>query len=206
MIELALRSKDEGGDEDTVLAVAIILSTITGARRGELAGFRWDDIDAKTQTIRIERQWVAGKGGQTLSEPKSAIGKRVMSIGPEGLAVLERYKVTMTEVLGAEPEGWLLSPDGGRSPMRAKALGDQVTNLAGRLGLKVTTHSFRKVSSTQLVASGVDVDTAARRMGHTKEVMLAHYVLGSDDRAVAAATTLEARLIDQGLPLSEFLA
>ena len=62
--------------------------------------------------------------------------------------------------------------------MRAKALGQAITELGKGLGLKVTTHSFRRVSATQLVAAGVDVDTAARRLGHTKEVMLASYVLG----------------------------
>jgi len=45
----------------------------------------------------------------------------------------------------------------------------------------------------------------ARRMGHTKEVMFHSYVLGADDRQVAAADIIEARLIEQGLPLGELL-
>jgi len=42
-------------------------------------------------------------------------------------------------------------------------------------------------------------------MGHTKEVMFHSYVLGADDRQVAAADIIEARLIEQGLPLGELL-
>lgn len=60
-------------------------------------------------------------------------------------------------------------------------------------------------SATELMASGVDVDTSARRLGHTTEVMVQSYVLGSDDRAVAAANTLETRLAARGLPLAELL-
>jgi hypothetical protein len=42
-------------------------------------------------------------------------------------------------------------------------------------------------------------------MGHTKEVMLASYVLGADDRSIAAAQTIESRLVAQGLPLGNIL-
>ncbi len=205
LVRAASAPKEEKGDDDPVLAMAIVLSSITGARRGELCGLRWEDVDVDTRTVRIERQWVAGKGGQTLSEPKSDQGRRVMTLGNAGVALVERYRSIIAEKLGQEPEGWLLSPDGGTSPMRAKGLGESITALGRRLGIPVTTHSFRKVASTQLVAAGVDVDTSARRMGHTKEVMLGSYVLGADDRAVAAGATLEARMIDQGLPLGELL-
>lgn len=51
----------------------------------------------------------------------------------------------------------------------------------------------------------MDADTSARRQGYTTEVMLQCYVLGSDDRAVAAAGTLETRLAARGLPLAELL-
>jgi hypothetical protein len=52
----------------------------------------------------------------------------------------------------------------------------------------------------------VDVDTAARRMGHTKEVMLADYLLGSEDKSIAAAGLIEARIVDQGLNLPNVFA
>jgi hypothetical protein len=36
--------------------------------------------------------------------------------------------------------------------------------------------------------------------------MLASYVLGTDDRSVAAARTIEERLVEQGLPIGNILA
>jgi integrase len=62
--------------------------------------------------------------------------------------------------------------------LNAKALGMSITKLGREMGLKVSTHSFRRVSSTQTHAAGVDLDTASRRLGHNHRVMLRDYVLG----------------------------
>ena len=42
------------------------------------------------------------------------------------------------------PEGWLLSYDGGATPLRAKTLTESIGRLADKVGLKgITAHSFR---------------------------------------------------------------
>jgi integrase len=205
MIQRASNPKELGGEGDLVLAMAVILATITGARRGELAGLRWEDVDEDTCSVRIERQWVPGKSGQHLGPPKSSDGPRTVVLGEVGMALIIRYRRLMGELLNREPNGWLLSHDAGTTPLRAKALGAAISRLGTSLGIEVSTHSFRRASATELMASGVDVDTSARRLGHTTEVMLQSYVLGSDDRAIAAAGTLETRLAARGLPLAELL-
>jgi integrase len=205
MVAAASTPRKNETDGDVVLAMAIAMAALTGARRGELCGMQWSDIDPATCSITIERQWVPGKGGQYLAPPKSEDGVRLIVLGQLGLGLIERYRDIMREMLRREPEGWLLSYDAGATPLRAKALGQAIAGLGKGLGLDVTTHSFRRVSATQLVAAGIDVDTAARRMGHTKEVMLASYVLGADDRSIAAAQTIESRLVAQGLPLGNIL-
>jgi integrase len=205
MIMKASAPRAEGGREDIVLAMAIAMASMTGARRGELCGLRWDDIDPEACTIRIERQWVAARGGQHLADPKTSDGKRTVWLGVEGMAIIERFRGLMAALTDHEPFGWLLSPDATEGPMGAKSLAWHIATLAEGLGLKATTHSFRRVAATELVAAGVDVDTAARRMRHTKEVICGSYVLGAADRQVAAATMVEARLIEQGLPLAELL-
>jgi integrase len=160
--------------------------------------------------LRCERQWVAGKGGQRLEDLKSDSGSvdgvRSIPFAPDCVELIERYREHLKIEVEREPEGWLLSYDGGVTPLRAKALGERISRLAKKLGIPATAHSFRRTADTQLVAANVDVDTASRRQGHTKEVMLRHYVLGADDRASAAAHALEARLIDQGLDIPELLA
>lgn len=205
MIALALKPPEGQTDGDIVLAMAVLLAALTGCRRGELCGLRWDDLDPETNSLRVERQWVPGKGGQYLKPPKNG-DERTVEFDVLGMALLEGYRSALGERLNREPEGWLLSHDAGTTPMRAKSLGAAISDLGDRLGHKITPHSFRRVSATELMAAGVDVDTAARRLGHTTEVMLASYVLGSKDRQVAAAAALEERLVDQGLNLSDVFA
>jgi hypothetical protein len=67
----------------------------------------------------------------------------------------------------------------------------------------MTTHRFHRALATQLVAAGIDVFMATRRMDHTKEVMFGHYLLGAEETSVAGAEVPEARLLGHGLPISE---
>ena len=187
--------------------MAVILATITGARRGELAGLRWEDVDEDTCSVRIERQWVPGKSGQHLGPPKSSDGPRTVVLGEVGMALIIRYRRLMGELLNREPNGWLLSHDAGNhspdGPRPSEPPSPGWVRLWVSKSLRIPFVVHRR---PKLIASGVDVDTSARRLGHTTEVMLQSYVLGSDDRAIAAAGTLETRLAARaGLPLAELL-
>jgi integrase len=45
----------EAEKTDTVLAIAVALAAITGARRGELCALRWSDVDRSRRTLSIAR-------------------------------------------------------------------------------------------------------------------------------------------------------
>ena len=202
----AATPKEEQENGNAVLAMAIVTAAITGARRGELCGLRWDDIDLTSSSIKIQRQWLPGRRGQFLSErTKSSVDGRTVHLGAVGMALVEQYRDILRELVNREPEGWFLSHDAGTTPMSYRALGPAISEAGKFVGREVTTHTFRRVSATELMAAGVDADTGARRMGHTTEVMLADYVLGANDKQLAAAETIEARLIERGLPLGDIL-
>jgi integrase len=129
MVAAASTPRKNETDGDVVLAMAIAMAALTGARRGELCGMQWSDIDPATCSITIERQWVPGKGGQYLAPPKSEDGVRSIVLGQLGLGLIERYRDIMREMLRREPEGWLLSYDAGATPLRAKALGQAIAGL-----------------------------------------------------------------------------
>ena len=150
MVAAASAPRKNGADGDVVLAMAIAVAALTGARRGELCGMQWNDIDPATCSITIERQWVPGMGGQYLAPPKSEEGVRSIVLGQLDLDLIERYREIMREMLRRELEGWLLSYDAGVTPMRAKALGQAITELGKGLGLEVTTHSFRRSRPSSL--------------------------------------------------------
>lgn len=205
LADIATMAKRADEDGDLVLAATVTVAALTGARRGELAALRWDDIDPVAGTITIDRQLVPGKGGAYLTTPKSSTGARAVHLGVDGLAFLERYRDRLRALMDKEPGGYLLTYEGDE-PVRPQTMASQLQTLGKRCGLVVTTHSFRRAAATQLVAAGVDVDSAARRLGHTKEVMLGSYVLGAEDRQQAAADTVEDRYTEMGLPLGELMA
>ena len=214
MVRVAAASRDQEfkvgdrivcGEEDGALAIAIFLATYVGGRRGELCGLKWSDLDPEARTLRFERQWVPGVGGQYLADLKSETGAvegvRTVHLGDRSVALLERWRKWQ----GGPEDGWIVSHDGD-TPMRAKSLTEAIAKLGRRLGIKVSPHSFRRTADTQLVAADVDVDTAARRQGHTTAVMVKHYLAGADDKAIAAGSALEARLVDRGMALDDYFA
>ncbi len=172
-------------DEDPDMALAIVLGAITGCRRGELCGLRWDDLDWERSCLTVERAWVPGEGGQHLTTTKTGKGRKVF-IGAAGVAQLDRYWELQQERTGTDPDGWLLSYDGGTTPMRAKSMTEYVGRLAKRLKIPADFHTLRHFAATELVAQGVDLPTAAGQLGHTTGVMAAVYLHATEDRGAAA--------------------
>jgi integrase len=188
-------------EEDADMATIIAMAALTGARRGELCGLRWSDVDWTAGTLRIERAWVTGVGGQHLTTTKTKRG-RTVALGSVGLALLRRYESEKVAVWGSlDPDGWMLCYGDGSKPMRAKTLTGYVTDLGRRLDppLSVHFHEFRHFAASELLGAGVDLKTAAARMGHSPTVLAEIYAHSTDDRNAAAAELLGA-VVARALP------
>jgi integrase len=176
-------------DED--MAMVIALAAFTGCRRGELCGLRWSDLDWQTGILTVDRAWVPGSGGQHLTTTKTGKGRRVF-LGPEAVELVQAYYDGKRELLGTKPadDSWLLSYDGGDTPMRAKSLTAYVTNVGKKLKIPVRFHSLRHFASTELHAAGVDLPTAAAQLGHSPAVMAGTYLHTSDERGARAGAAI----------------
>lgn len=185
---------------DVELAAAVALAAVTGARRSELCGLRWSDVDWVAGTLRVERQRVPLKGGNRTVPLKHGEG-RTVTLGVLGLEIVTRYRAEVQaraarSAVPADPDGWLLSRDGGHTPLRSQWLGESITGLGKRTGIPVTTHAFRRFAATQMIGGGVDVRTAAGRLGHTPEMLLRVYAGFLPARDQAAAELLGGLLVD----------
>ncbi len=183
-------------DEDIDMATVIAMAAITGCRRGELAGLRWDDLDAERQCLRVERQWVPGSGGQHLVDKTKSGNGRTVFIGADGVELLERYRSVKRDHIQAEPDGWLLSYDGGTTPLRAKSMTEYVGRLMKRVGAPGTLHTFRHWKQSELNRQGVDLPTAADQGGHSVGVMAGTYLHTDDKRGAAAGALVSAVVVD----------
>lgn len=188
-------------ESDWELAIAIVLAATTGARRGELCGLQWPDIDWDAGIITFRRQRVPVKGGD-ITGPLKWRGEeeRRVPLGPLGLAMLRRYEQLTKDRasdLGIVPrwDGWLISRDCGRSPMNARGLGTSISEAGRKAKVPVTPHAFRRFATDQMLGAKVDVMVAAKRLGNTPTVMLKHYASALPEQAFAAAVELEALVL-----------
>jgi integrase len=66
----------------------VITATVTGLRRGELIGLKWEDIDFQKGKINVVRSLVDHIEGQ----PKKATSRRPVPLTPALASVLEAWK------------------------------------------------------------------------------------------------------------------
>ena len=103
-----IRALIEACGDDIDLATAVALGAITGARRGELCGLQWPDVDWEEARIQFERQRVPGKGGDHTRPLKGRDGGAgqdpLTRIG--GVAILRGY----LEALTARAANWGSNP------------------------------------------------------------------------------------------------
>jgi integrase len=69
------------------------LALVTGCRPGELAALRWEDVDITRGTVAVHRAMSRLRGGKVeYTEPKTDRGRRVVTLPPEAVAVLQAHR------------------------------------------------------------------------------------------------------------------
>jgi integrase len=166
----------------------------TGLRRGELLALRWQDLDLNGATLRVEQAVEQTKrGGILFKAPKTRHGRRSVTLPPSTVAVLREHWRTQQEqrlMLGlgkAPPDGPVFASWDG-STYSPHTLTQQWRKAMKRAGLKVSLHSLRHTHASTLIASGLDILSISRRLGHATPVLtLGTYghLFKTDDRAAA---------------------
>jgi integrase len=79
--------------EGTRMRVLFRIAVTTGLRQGEILGLKWSDLDWQTGRLQIQRQVQRRKGeGLVFCEPKSASGRRVVSLGEKTVDILREHR------------------------------------------------------------------------------------------------------------------
>ena len=176
-----------------VLHPIVVLALATGARRGELVALRWADIDLDSGKLTIERSYEQTNQGLSLKAPKTKAGRRVVTVPSSIAAELKKHWRQQQEqrlALGlgkAMPDDLVFARPGG-VPWPPDALtGDWARAVRAHRLPKVTLHALRHTHVSQLIASGLDVVTVARRIGHSNPTVTlgiyAHLFGNTDERA-----------------------
>jgi integrase len=146
------------------------LALNTGARRGELAGLRWDDIDLDTGTVAIRRNRVPVNWQVEEGTPKSRRA-RVIDIDPSTVGMLRRWRRAQLEERMAWGEAWTDSgyvftrEDG--EPVHPESIGWHFERLVKKAGVpRLRLHDLRHTHATLGLAAGVAPKVMQERLGH----------------------------------------
>ena len=152
---------------------AVYLLLVSGCRRGELLGLKWEKVDWERGTIRIDcaMQYAVDRGVYE-STPKTKDSVRTLRLPEEAFALLEEYRQWQEAYRKELGERWKEAPyvftgeHGG--PMNPSQLGNWLTRFEKRHNLPhLNPHAFRHTMTSLLLFSGVDSISVSHRLGHS---------------------------------------
>lgn len=170
---------DCAANEPLKWQVYIALAADMGARRGELCGLQWRDIDWKDSVIHIERNLrYSPREGVYINLPKTGKG-RVVDVGTETLALLHRLREDQTASCLSQ---WVFTQDGTADPMFPTSPTRYFTRFGAKYGIQgFHPHLLRHSSASISLTNGADQKSVAERLGHSDAVMLRRYVHASPE-------------------------
>jgi integrase len=191
-----------------------VLGLATGMRRGELVALRWKDVDLDGGKVRIERSVEQTRGDLSAEGPKSRrpvvlrfkspktkAGRRSVTIPPSVVSELraqwrQQQEQRLALGLGGASGDDLVFARYDGSPYPPDALTWDWARTVRLLKLPpVTFHALRHTHASQLIASGLDVVSVSRRLGHSNPTVTlgvyAHLFGATDERA---ANVIEAAM------------
>ena len=202
--EEATRKYMDAADQ-TWVGPVIRLAAATGARRGELLGLRWSDVDLATGVLTIRRS-VVYVDGRVIE--KSTKSKRIRKVRLPQSAVrslldhLQRQREER-DLFGGEWTGDLMFCAPGGEHLRPGSVSRACRRIARQAGvpdagLQVLRHSH----GSQLLSAGSPLPAVSKRLGHSTVYTTAtvySHALGRDEDE--AAVLLDERVFS-GSPKS----
>jgi len=178
----------------------LALGLATGARRGELLALRIKDFTPEKGTIHIERALEQTKGQLRFKLPKTKHGKRTIALPPPIVAELKAHIMKVQERrlllgMGRASRDDLLFPRWDGQVRSPHWLTQKFQQAMDALKIKgVTLHSLRHTHASQLIASGMDILTISRRLGHGSAAITlrvyGHLIEGKDAQAAEVVERL----------------
>jgi integrase len=177
------------------------LSATTGARRGELCGLRWRDVDFSAGSLTISTSIVEDSRGIAIVKDTKTHAARRIALDPVSLEALAAHRrraesraLACSEQLGETGFVFSQSPIGER-PWVPNDVTKAFAAVRDRLGLDgVRLHDLRHFAATRMLGAGVPVRTVSGRLGHSNAAttlgVYGHFLEASDRDAAATLGSL----------------
>lgn len=169
----------------------------TGARRGEIMGLRWENVDFENNRLYLCENRVYTTRTGAISTTLKTGENRYVTISNSVMDLLRRWKIkqaTDALRLSVPLSGYVLTSDNGE-PMHPDSPTNWLKGFAKRHGLPpIHPHAFRHTQASLLIAEGVDILMISKRLGHAKVSttldIYSHQLAKSDEKASEALETI----------------
>jgi integrase len=147
----------------------VIVAAVTGLRRGELVGLKWEDIDFENGRLYVRRSLV----NQVEGEPKTKGSKRPLPLETALAFALSQWK---QQTSYSNPSDWVFASPyyAGRTPYWPSTVLEKIirpTALAVEIAKRIGWHTFRRTIATLLLANGESIKTTQDLMRHATPSM-----------------------------------
>lgn len=187
-------------ERDPALMVFVRLAATTGARRGELLGLRWCDVDLERGRVRLVHGLVDAAGGAVRQERKTK-NANCVDLDAETAGLLGEHLAVCTAVAGRAGVEVGMCPvfagvDDVTLPWNPNWVTKRFAAALHDAGVdRFRLHDLRHFVATQMLAAGVSLPVVAARLGHARaSTTLNIYAASMPAWDRAAAETISAVL------------
>jgi len=164
------------------LGLFVRLAIVTGARRGELAAFRWRDVDWTAPTITVRASLSETRGQVIVKQPKTASSARTIGIDSDTIAQLAAHRADNDN---DNDDGFIF---GGEKPISPSAWSKRFAAACRHTNVEMRLHDLRHWTASALITAGIPINAVAARLGHARTsttVDVYGHLLAHDDSALA---------------------
>ncbi len=158
--------------KETRYYIPFVIAIQTGARRGEILGLTWDNIDFDNNTLTINKILQYQKdNGLVLSSTKTSSSIRTILMTSTLATELKKYKLEQNkkrEYYGEhyyKNHSFVCSNDDG-SPIHPLTLTQYTNKISKRNGYQFRFHDLRHTHATMLLEADVNIKVVQQRLGH----------------------------------------
>lgn len=172
--------------------VATHLLLITGCRRGEIMGLRWDRVDFANSKIKIDTNLLYSAKRGIYEDTTKTGTVRFIKLPAETMELLRQYRRWYMELRFKNGDRWqdtgfLFVKENGE-PMIPDGITAWLSDFSKRHDLPhINPHAFRHTMASILINSGKDVVSVSKRLGHAKVStttdIYSHIIMEADEQA-----------------------
>jgi integrase len=152
-------------------SAAYHLIATTGLRRGEALGLRWQDLDLDAGRASIRQTVIAIKHTVMISTPKTAKGRRTVTLDSGTVAALREHRARQAAERLLMGAGWrdndlvFCHPDG--TALHPERFSRGFLETVARIGLpRIRLHDLRHGWATLALQAGIHPKVVQERLGH----------------------------------------